>query len=414
LYNDKNYICHKPGIFPAFSLNSYKNAKLCVSLLDLSYEDFQFVASPEDCEKGFKVCGKQRENYLCLKEDKTCPLTNLQVIKSKSEEFSKLTSEIKIPLNDSEYLIYSKDDPTKELPIELSWNFLSTCLDPKKEKAEKIIRNNPFNFLTEMVTKCEQIDGETDDVNWTAYDSYNLFDWLQENVLEFKKVESNDYFNFSYLDQPIQLIQRGYAFFNTTCKIISSETVSFNFLKMRSIYQDSINNKKELISVSIGLLFLAAFLSFSYAVTLSGSNCSVFAAKCLWGINLFLFSIISILLGISLPHLKINPSEESEFEISEKCFDKTTLIQIKNVLLNNSESRDLLIISFVLSLSCVAILIMIYFWCWPDKDDFTKGKSNQSNNRRRHDEYDYLLYNSNTPNTTNHVQPIDIPLHHAN
>ena len=95
--------CSKKYNTSEFELKGY--------LLYLSHS----VLEKEECEKGYKKCGKLDDvgNYLCIEENEECPINDIKITNSRDEEYEKLNYS-HIIINDNKYLYYTN---TSEKPV---------------------------------------------------------------------------------------------------------------------------------------------------------------------------------------------------------------------------------------------------------------------------------------------------------
>ena len=108
--NKKNLISWGKGKFCSKKYNT-SEFELKGYLLYLNHS----VLEEEECEKGYKKCGKLDDfgNYLCIEENDECPINDIKVTNSRDEEYEKLNYSY-IIINDNKYLYYTN---TSEKPV---------------------------------------------------------------------------------------------------------------------------------------------------------------------------------------------------------------------------------------------------------------------------------------------------------
>jgi hypothetical protein len=227
----KGKFCSKKYKISEFELNGY------VSYLK------QSVLKNEQCESGYKKCGKLDDfgNYLCIKESEDCPINDIQVTNSRDEELEKLGYS-HIIINDEKYLYYTN---TSDKPV-------ITKLKAAEEGILCMDRTNLYTNFPQYLLDynfdnygCRYIDGKNYEKIFEILDKRTkelLYEDSGFNASE--KFPSYNYgFPFSSLKANMVLYPHRYIGFDKKC---FSENGLFS-ISDNTFTNDKINDINELI-----------------------------------------------------------------------------------------------------------------------------------------------------------------------
>jgi hypothetical protein len=270
----KNNGCRAVGEKLPVEYMTWRGKQICTERMQDNYLDFDIQADASSCPSGKKSCGiiDSEKNYLCLENNKECPVNKIEIIKT---DPNNLNMNNKIVMGDYN-LFYSNDNILNSIPIDLKISEDIPCKNPYFYNSPNPVyildyyrdRQYCFGFIDDMKNFTQTnntIPGYQDekiiDKNLLKYDnSYTKIDTFSEKQLLLDNKIYNDFLNLPYLKPEYYegntlLFQKSYFGLKTSClKDIKTKNLK------EKIYSDFESIENHLNDTNILLASLIIFI----------------------------------------------------------------------------------------------------------------------------------------------------------
>lgn len=319
-YSNSQFKCTKSNINNQV-MKQFQGKVLCKQSTEFNYETYAKVEAPENCPKETRVCGRDRQSFLCLKHSFPCPINFLEISHDKNR-VEDIPGGQFIALNNKKYLIFSNENTTGQIVVEFDWVFLEKCMDPSEILIKKANGLELLNSFDSMVSECSNVAGTTSDGRWETLDSYNFYDLISENFKIFKELEGSSLTSPEQLAKPIVLKSRSYIHFNKKCKPDQDLTIHENLENMSMLSENHKSSFLGLLIAGLVIICLLCLAAVSYCCCLLQTNSlGVLKNTC---ITLFiLMTVTTILVAVTFGLLTQAASSREELA-SNKCVGSET------------------------------------------------------------------------------------------
>ena len=337
------------------------------------------VLKDEDCQNGYKKCGKldEMDNYLCIPNDEDCPINDIIITKEISQELEKQNySYINISRSSQKYFYYTNNS-NKSVIAKLKVAEGKLCMDRTYFYTDypQYILDNNFKYYG-----CKhKINGEVYE-NIEALDNITKDEFYNDSNLSLKKyfaMWKYDYPLYS-LNANMSLYPKRYIGYNKKC-LKKHGALDIN---SSPFTEEKINKTNEIISYVLSKSSVIKWLSIIFFIPILLScifdldNQEYPFLIWIWvGINCIFYIPLAIFLFKSL----IKISKFKEFPL---CSTDTINSKIKLFHSSGNTLKTTTIVSFIFLhlqlLFMVAIILIRYLIKYEENEGTNSSKSKLS------------------------------------
>ena len=273
------------------------------------------VLENEECEKGYKKCGKLDDmgNYLCIKEDDDCPINDIKVTVSQQPDLEKLN--YSYILINNKFFYYSN---TSEKPVITKLKVTEDgklCTDKSyiyTKYPQYILDNNFKNYGCR-----KKINGQLYEKDVEVLDTRTKKQLYNDSDINLYSKYNFTYYQFPFysLEANMTLYPKRYLGYDKKC-LLENEIFDIE----NTVFKDEkINEKIQITKDAIFVSnFIAIFSLFSMIITLISIIIIILKNKS--GFRIYRWTIVNCLLYISMAiPIYINISNIKKFSGFNIC-----------------------------------------------------------------------------------------------
>ena len=383
---------------PKTDLKMWRGIILCAKMSEFSYDSY--VHTNKDCPSGSRICGRDQNAYLCMKNAYQCPVNYMAIVNS-TPDLSKIPGGKIINLAGGRYLVYSNENVKSQIIVETKWSFAGTCMDPATIPIKDKTGLNMFNFYDRLDDTCPSVYGETKDKRWTTMDRYSLAYLFGENTAYFRNLDLGTELDPRYLNQEIVLEKRGYLHFNKKCKWDQSRSSHDNINMMQTSREDQAKSQSYLYGAytMLGLAIFSALVYFCLALnankSIGGMTCC-----CVW---LTLLVLIAAALIAAYCFSSKSKVEIDQRKYTSQCLDVGSSKQITNI--KSTDKRNLMLGAIALGACLLGAMLLCLnrCCCWVKDKKKKKDKDGYSHHSHSSHSDDDNRHNNNSGNNVQYA-----------
>ena len=363
-YNILGPTCKYINVIENYLLHNIKKIYLCAEFSDLSYSKIKNLNSEnKNCEKGFKICGKDSKEFLCFPEELDCPINDIIISNTEKKDLkSQNYKEQKIENNF--YLYTTNKKVENPLVVDFKLGYENICIDPNEEIAPiKQFQYYTKNFDLECETELGEniIDSRYKKIY--SLDKYKLY--RDNKLLQFlKKLPNFDNYSLKY---NLDLFTAPYFHFSYKCfeKLKNEDFLSkidiikYLFSEKDSSFNQIIVSSIVLVSIILTISIVGFFLGcFNKKINIIAFFGILIFCNLLF-ITVFVLIIYMLLQDkqkVIFLHL-LDGADCGDFYINELILEK------KNTIYELEEFYTVIISLLASVFFCFLIYVFLFFCC---------------------------------------------------
>ena len=351
--------CTSIKAYPEVNLKRWYSGKFCSKKYSnlKGYKDFfkYSVGEKEDCQNGFKLCGKLDDiNYLCLPENESCPINDIVI----SKENDSLYYYQKYNIKDSDgKILYYTNNSKKPIITKLKIAEGKLCAGKGYYHTEypQFILDKNFALYGCRYTIMGSIYDETvtklDNMTKKELYSYNNFSM-------YSRYYNNCEYPYYSLNADVFLYPKRYIAFNKTCLMENNLDIDDDIFKNEKIemINNSLLKNRKMHNILIWISIAAIDFYFMTCFFINIDEENNLSNFCIWSTITIPFylamNVITIIGLIAMTNIREYPL----------CNDSITNIKID---IYNIKSKEIftntLIVFFNINGQLLLTLILLFF-----------------------------------------------------